>query len=348
MDSIKLGNKEIGEYHPTFIIAEAGVNHNGDIEKAKEMIKEASQMGADAVKFQTFIPELVALPNAPKAEYQIKNSQSNESQLEMISKLALSFDEFQQLYDYSKKFDVEFISTPADEQSAKFLGEFVSIFKVSSADLDNLLLLDTISEFNKPMILSTGMSNLSKIENTIHFLENKNFSNFALLHCTSNYPPKYHELNLRAIITMKSAFEKITGYSDHSLGIEIPISAVTLGARIIEKHFTLDKSLPGPDHKASLEPHEFKQMVSGIRNVEKALGSTRKFKQPSEKEVELSVRKSIVSATNIPVGKVISRDDILAKRPATGISVDRFEEVIGKKAKVEIKKDSIINFSQLI
>jgi N-acetylneuraminate synthase/N,N'-diacetyllegionaminate synthase len=340
---IKVGHKLIGDYQPCFIIAEAGVNHNGDIELAKRLIDVAKDVGVDAVKFQTFKVENLVTRDAPKVNYQIQNTKSNESQYDMLKSLELSEDDFKELYDYAKKKNIIFLSTPFDFESVDLLDELgVPAFKVSSADLTNLPLLEYIAEKGKPILLSTGMGCLGEIEEAIATIKNTGNDDIILLHCVTNYPAKFESLNLRAIQTLKEAFKLPVGFSDHSLGIYAPIAAVALGAVVIEKHFTLNKNLPGPDHKASLEPKELEEMVKAIRLIEKALGNGIKKPSIEEEKIKKVVRRSIVAKVNIPKGSVITKDMIAIKRPGMGLPPKYYREIIGKRARRDIKADELI------
>jgi len=263
----KIGDKLIGEEEPCFIIAEAGVNHNGSIELAKKLIDAAKDAGADAVKFQTFKTENVVVKDAQKAEYQ-KETTGEGSQYEMIKKLELTEEDFRELADYAKEKDIMFLSSPFDKESVDLLNELdVPAFKVGSGEITNLPLLRYIAKKEKPIILSTGMSTLGEIEEALDVIRSEGVEDIILLHCVSNYPARIEDVNLRALGTLKQAFKLPVGFSDHTLGITAPIAAVALGACVIEKHFTLDRNLPGPDHKASLEPEELKEMAKAIREV---------------------------------------------------------------------------------
>jgi len=311
----------------TFIIAEAGVNHNGDINLAKKLIDVAVEAGADAVKFQTFRAESVVSSLAPKAEYQKQTTDKDETQLEMIKKLELTFENFKELKDYCDEKGIMFLSTPFDVESARFLKDLgLEIFKIPSGEITNYPLLREIGSYKKKVVISTGTKR----------------EDITVLHCNTEYPTPFEDVDLKAMLTIKEAFKVSVGYSDHTLGIEIPIAAVALGATVIEKHFTLDKNLPGPDHKASLEPNELKAMIKAIRNIEKALGNGIKKPSKSErKNIEIA-RKSIVAKRDIKKGEVFSEENITTKRPGTGISPMRWEEVIGKKAPKDFKKDELI------
>ncbi|HHE04901.1 MAG TPA: N-acetylneuraminate synthase [candidate division WOR-3 bacterium] len=328
-----------------FIIAEAGVNHNGDIRLAYKLVDAAKEAGADAVKFQTFKAENVVSKIAEKAEYQRETTNSEESQYEMIKKLELSFEDFVKIKDYCDKKGIIFLSTPFDYESVDFLENFVPVYKIGSGEITNLPFLEYIAKKGKPIILSTGMSTLGEVEEAVKTIINVNSSlPLVLLHCVSSYPAKYEDVNLKVMLTLKEAFELPVGYSDHTLGIEIPIAAVALGAKIIEKHFTLDRGLPGPDHKASLEPDELKKMVKAIRNVEKALGSGVKKPAQSELKVMKVARRSIVAAGDIRAGEVVKESDIFIKRPGTGIPPKFKEIIIGMRLTRDVKKDNPFNW----
>jgi N,N'-diacetyllegionaminate synthase len=330
-----------------FIIAEAGVNHNGEINLAKKLIDVAIEARADAVKFQTFKADEVISSFAPMAEYQKKNLGKEETQLEMVKELELSFEDFVELKKYCDEKGIMFLSTPFDIQSARFLKDLdLEIFKIPSGEITNYPLLREIGSYKKKVILSTGMADLGDIEDAIDVLLEfgTKREDITLLHCNTEYPTPMEDVNLRAIITLREAFKVNVGYSDHTLGIEIPIAAVALGATVIEKHFTLDKNLPGPDHKASLEPYELKAMVKAIRNIEKALGTG--IKKPSKSEIKnINIaRKSIVAKRNIKKGEIFTDENITTKRPGTGISPMKWNEVIGKRASRDFRKDEEIMF----
>jgi N,N'-diacetyllegionaminate synthase len=328
-----------------FIIAEAGVNHNGSLELAKKLVDVAAEAGADAVKFQTFKAEAVVSRFAPKAEYQKQTTDANESQLEMIKKLELSYEDFEGLFRYSQNRGIIFMSTPFDIESARFLKDLgVEIFKIASGEITNYPLLREIGSYGKEIILSTGMAKLGEIEEALELLTifGTPKEKITVLHCNTEYPTPYEDVNLRAMLTIREAFKVKVGYSDHTLGIEIPVAAVALGACVIEKHFTLDKNLPGPDHRASLEPEELKAMVRAIRNVEKALGSGIKKPSPSELKNLPIARKSIVARRAIKKGEIFTEDNLTVKRPGTGISPMRWTEVLGRKAPRDFKQDEMI------
>jgi len=328
-----------------FIIAEAGVNHNGNLEIAKKLIDVAVESGADAVKFQTFKAENLVNFYAEMAEYQKKNLGKVKSQIEMLKELELSFDDFEELKKYCDEKEIIFLSTPFDIESARFLRDLgLDIFKIASGEITNYPLLKEIGSYGKQIILSTGMADLGEIEDALDVLiENgTKEEDITVLHCNTEYPTPFEDVNLRAMLTIKEAFKVNIGYSDHTPGIEVPVAAVALGAVVIEKHFTLDKELPGPDHKASLEPYELKAMVNAIRNIEKALGNGIKKPSKSEKKNISVARKSIVAKRDIKKGEIFTEENLTVKRPGTGISPMRWKEIIGKKAPRDFKKDEII------
>ncbi len=324
-----------------FIIAEAGVNHNGSLKLAKKLIDKAVEAGCDCVKFQTFIPEKLVSKHAQKAEYQKQTTDTVENQLSMIDKLALTFNDFKELKNYCQEKNILFLSTPFDLESCDFLYNLgMEIFKIPSGEITNLPYLRKINSYKKKVILSTGMSNLKEIKAALEILKD---CDVELLHCTTEYPCPFEDVNLNAMQTMREAFNLPVGYSDHTKGIEVSIAAVAMGATIIEKHFTLDTTMQGPDHKASLEPYELKEMVHAIRNIEKAFGSYEKKASKSEiKNIEIA-RKSIVASCNIYKGEIFTEENITTKRPATGISPMLWEQVIGKIATKNYKEDEAID-----
>jgi len=346
---IKIGKKIIGENQPCFIIAEAGVNHNGKLKLAKKLIDAAKKAGADAVKFQTWITEELVTKTAKKAEYQKRTTGAKENQYQMIKKLELSQEDFRELKKYADKKGIIFLSTPDEKKSADFLDELgVPAFKIGSGEVTNLLYLEYVARKKKPVILSTGMTTLKEVGEAVKTMKKAGNNKIILLHCTTNYPCPLEEVNLRAMLTLKKKFGLPVGYSDHTLGITVPIMAVTLGAQVIEKHFTLDRSLPGPDHKASLEPAELKEIVKAIRNAEKALGDGIKKPTKNEEKIKEVIRKSIVARSDILKGTRITKNILIVKRPGTGIEPKYFNKVIGKRAKKDIKKDSLIKFKDLV
>lgn len=323
----------------TFIIAEAGVNHNGSFELAKQLVDKAVWAGVDCIKFQTFKAENLVNKNAKKAEYQVNNTGNNDSQLSMLKKLELSFGDFIELKKYCDKKEIMFLSTPFDVESIEFLEPLISFFKVPSGEITNLPYLRKINSYKKDVILSTGMATMDEIQDALNILKDCKVS---LLHCTTEYPCPYDNVNMKAMLTMRDKFNLPVGYSDHTQGIEIPVMAVAMGATIIEKHFTLDKNMEGPDHKASLEPDELKAMVQSIRNVEKAFGTGIKEPQESEKKNIEIARKSIVAKCDIKKGEIFTEENLTVKRPATGISPMKWDEVIGAVAQKDYCEDEII------
>ncbi|RRD93863.1 N-acetylneuraminate synthase [Clostridiales bacterium COT073_COT-073] len=325
-----------------FIIAEAGVNHNGDIRLAKELIDKARESGADAVKFQTFISEDDVAGDTAKAEYQ-QSENTGESQLQMLKRLELGYEDFRELKAYCQKVGILFLSSPFEEKSIAFLESInMPIFKVASSEVTNYPFLRAIGKLKKPVILSTGMSDLGEVEAAIRVLEEYGSGPISLLHCNTEYPTPAEDVNLRAMLTLGQAFAKEVGYSDHTVGIEIAIAAVAMGAKIIEKHFTLDKDLPGPDHQASLNPVELKAMVEAIRRVEKALGSGVKMPSSSERKNIAVARKGIVAAKAIAKGEQLTEDNLIAKRAGGGISPMRWQEIIGRTAMRDFAMDEKI------
>ncbi|EAI7261968.1 MULTISPECIES: N-acetylneuraminate synthase [Campylobacter] len=329
----------------TLIIAEAGVNHNGDMNLAKKLIEVASEAGADYVKFQTFKTELCISKNAQKAEYQLKTTSHEESQFDMIKKLELSKQDHEVLIEHCKKCNIKFLSTAFDLKSIDLLVELgVEIFKIPSGEITNLPYLKKIAKLNKNIILSTGMTSLGEIEMALDVLiDNGTQRNkITILHCNSEYPTPFKDVNLKAMQTIKEAFKLPVGYSDHTLGVTIPIAAVAMGACVIEKHFTLDKNMQGPDHLASLNPDELKTMVQSIRELEQALGNG--IKKPSESETKnINIgRKSLVAASPIKKGDFFTEKNLGVKRPGNGISPMEWDNIIGKVAEKNFDIDELI------
>ena len=325
------------------IIAEAGVNHNGDIVTAKKMVEVAQKAGVDYIKFQTFMPEKLVSRYAEKAEYQKETTDAAESQLDMLRKLSLSEDEFVSLKKYCNEVGIGFISTPFDLESIDFLEKLdIDFWKIPSGEITNLPYLEKIATTKRKVILSTGMSDVQEIKDAVKVLENNGAPEIVLLHCNTQYPTPFEDVNLSAMETIARETNKEVGYSDHTKGIEVPIAAVAMGACVIEKHFTLDKNMDGPDHKASLEPEELTQMVRAIRHIEKALGTG--IKEPTASEIgnKNIARKSIVAACKIAKGEIFSETNITAKRPGNGISPMKWYEVIGKAAPRDFSEDELI------
>lgn len=328
-----------------FIIAEAGVNHNGSIELAKKLIDVAVDAGVDAVKFQTFKAEKLVSKNAEKADYQKETTDASESQFDMIKKLELDADTHKELITYCQEKNIMFLSTPFDHDSIILLRDLgLKIFKIPSGEITNLPYLRHVGSLDKQVVLSTGMSNLKEVGDALNILVNSGTSkeNITILHANTMYPTPMEDVNLNAMLTIQREFGVAVGYSDHTLGIEVDIAAVSMGASIIEKHFTLDKTMDGPDHKASLEPEELKAMVSAIRNIEKALGGYEKKLSPSE-GVNIDIaRKSIVANQIIKKGDILSNKNIAIKRPGTGISPMAWDNIIGTSATKDYQVDDLI------
>ncbi len=323
-----------------YIIAEAGVNHNGDICLARKLCLAAKNAGADAVKFQTWITEKIITRNVKQAAYQAENTGNNQSQFDMLKALELTYDEFREIKNYCDQIGIEFISTADEQNSLDFLVDLgIPFIKIGSGDIGNIPYLRYIGSKKKPVILSTGMSTLSDVEVSVKALKDGGAEKISLLHCTTNYPCPYDSVNLMAMDTLKSAFGVQVGYSDHTIGIEIPIAAAARGAEIIEKHFTLDKNMDGPDHPASTEPEEFKKMVESIRNVERGLGTGIKEPASSEKEISKVVLKKIVAKRDISAGETITADTICVKRSANGLPASAWDIIVGTKARKHFNAD---------
>jgi N-acetylneuraminate synthase/N,N'-diacetyllegionaminate synthase len=367
MKKIKIGNKLVGENKPCFIVAEAGVNHNGKLDLAKKLIDVAKEAGADAVKFQTFKAGGVVIKDAGIANYAKKNIGKDMKQIEMIKELELKYEDFVELKNYCDRKGIMFLSTPHSEDAVDFLEPLVPAYKIGSGDLTNIPFLVRVAKKGKPIILSTGMSTLEEVKEAVKAIKNAGNDKIILLHCTTSYPCSIEDVNLRAMQTMQKEFNCLIGYSDHTLGVQVSLAAVALGAKVIEKHFTLDKNLPGSDHKASLEPSELKDLVHEVRtaekrlkedekpesilktipNIEKILGSKMKKPTPSEVEIAKIVRKSVVAEKSIPAETEIKGDMLAIKRPGTGLPPNYLEKIIGKKAKRDIQKGEIITWDKI-
>lgn len=348
MQQLTIGKKELGSQHPCFIIAEAGVNHNGDVALAKRLIDAAVEAGANAVKFQAFKTENIVTPTAEKADYQKHTTGIRESQYEMLKKFELSETDFQDLSDYAKEAGIIFLSTPFDEESVDLLGQIgVPAFKVPSGEITNFPLLKKVAQKSKPIILSTGMATLGEVEEALNYLKKHGAEEIVLLHCTTSYPAPVMSVNLRAMETLRCAFQVPVGYSDHTEGITIPIAAAAMGACIIEKHFTLDRTLPGPDHRASLEPQELAAMVKAVRDVELAHGDGIKGPTEEEEAIKRVARRSIVAKCDMSAGKSITEDDLVIKRPGTGIEPRYFDSILQMRARVPIQKDQVIQWDMI-
>ncbi|WP_411350359.1 N-acetylneuraminate synthase [Paenibacillus sp. WLX2291] len=328
-----------------YIIAEVGVNHNGSLEKAMQCVDVAARSGADAVKFQTFKSEKLVTKQAKKANYQSENMNSDENQFQMLKKLELSFEEFIKLKQYCDEKKIDFMSTPFDDDSAEFLDSIeVDAFKIGSGDMNNIPFLKKINQYKRPVLLSTGMSDMQEIREPLEALKD---CTVILLHCTSDYPAPFEDVNLKVIPIMKQTYAKIVGYSDHTIGIEAAVAAVALGAKVIEKHFTLDRNLPGPDHKASLEPIELASLIHSIRNIEQALGDGIKRCMPSEMDTRTVARKSLVLANDKYAGEKLTEGDILVKRPGVGIEPKFYEQFIGKVLVRDMTKDMLLKWDDV-
>lgn len=326
------------------IIAEAGVNHNGNMELAKKMIKKAKEAGADYIKFQTFIPSLLVSAYASKADYQKRSTGSGQSQLSMLEKLALTYNDFAELKEYCKKVEIGFLSTPFDFESIDFLESLnLDFWKIPSGEVTNLPYLEKIGRTGRKVMISTGMCEMEEIQAAVAVLEKNGTKDITILHCNTEYPTPFNDVNLLAMYHIQRELHKPVGFSDHTLGIEIPIAAAALGAVVIEKHFTLNKTMEGPDHCASLEPDELKQMVSAIRHVEAGLGDGRKKRTLSEEKNCAAARKSIVAKKYILQGERFTEENITVKRPGNGISPMKWYDILGKRASVDYAEDELIN-----
>ena len=325
------------------IIAEAGVNHNGDLAMAKEMARVAKECGADMVKFQTAVPELVVSRFARKAEYQMQTTDAGESQLDMIRRLHFSFEGHKGLKEYCDSIGIQYLSAPFDIPSVRFLGSLnLPLIKIPSGEITNLPYLEEVGRLHTPVLLSTGMSTLGEITDALGVLDDNGCPEATILHCNTQYPTPYEDANLTAMMELFEQFGLPVGLSDHTPGWECDVAAAVLGAQVIEKHFTLDKSLPGPDQKASLDPAEFRAMVDAVRHTEAALGDGRKHVTASEAPNKAVARKSIVAAKPIPAGEVFTADNLTTKRPGDGISPMRWYEVLGRTAKRDFAEDEQI------
>jgi len=337
----------VGDGEPVFVVAEAGVNHNGSISLGKKLVDAAKKAEADAVKFQTFKTEKVVTKYAKKADYQ-KLAGPDESQYEMLKKLELKHEEFAELSNYAKKKDIIFLSSAFDKESVDLLDNLgVPAFKVASGEIVNFPLLRHIARKKKPIILSTGMSAIEEIGDALEVIGKEGAKEIILLHCVTSYPARIEDANLKTIQTLRKRFKLPVGFSDHTLGITVPVAAAALGAVLIEKHFTLDKKLPGPDHKASLEPDELKEMIAAIKDAKKALGTGIRRLTKEEKKIKNLVRRSVVAKANIPKGTIITEDMLDTKRPGSGIDPRHMNLIIGKRAKKNIAADELITFEKL-
>ena len=345
MRHVELGSRKIGPGYSCFIIAEAGVNHNGDVGLARRLVDVAVEAGADAVKFQTFKADRLVTPDAPKADYQLHAMGGGGSQLEMLRQLELSPEAHRELFSYCRQRDILFMSTPFDEESTDLLEHLgVPIYKIPSGEITNLPFLAYVASKGKPMIISTGMSNLDEVKAAVRTIGEAGNTSVVLLHCVSAYPANPIDANLRAMHTMEKEFDVPVGYSDHTPGIEVALAAAALGACVIEKHFTFDRSLPGPDQGASLDPKELSALVQGVRVVEKALGHARKEPAACEANMAAVVRKSLVAARDIPRGTVLTDELIAIKRPGTGLPPMLRSQLVGRIAKMDIRAGTVLTW----
>ena len=344
LKTFRIGDREIGPGNPCLVIAEAGVNHNGSLDLAMQLVDVAAEAGADAIKFQTFQAEKLVTADARQAEYQSRNIGKVETQAQMLKRLELPRDAYRRIMAHCRDRGIRFLSTPFDQESADFLdGEGMEVIKIPSGEVTNLPLVQHLATKRRPILLSTGMCNLSDVDACVATLEQAGVRDLAILHCVSNYPADPADTNLRAMRTMETAFGYPVGYSDHTLGNEVSFAAVALGACVIEKHFTLDRNLPGPDHKASAEPGELKQLVDGIRTIESALGNGRKVPALSESNTAAVARRSLVAARPIPAGRVIEREDLTTLRPGTGLPPNMILQIVGMTARQEIPSGTLLS-----
>jgi N-acetylneuraminate synthase/N,N'-diacetyllegionaminate synthase len=346
---IRINGRLLGVGEPTFIVAEIGVNHNGNMRMARKLIDAAKDAGADSVKFQAFKTERIATKYAEKARYQKETTDPKKSQFNMLKKLELGDAEIKELHHYAQKKNILFLSSAFDEESVDLLDSLnVPAFKIASGELTNLPLLRYMAHKKRPIILSTGLSTLAEIEEALAVIREEGVKDIILLHCVTSYPAKEEDANLKVMDLLKRQFGYPVGFSDHTMSITVPIAAAALGAVLIEKHFTLDKTLPGPDHRASLEPTEFSEMVKGIRDVEKALGDGMKRLTANEEEIRKVARRSIVAKTRIPKGAIIRESMVDFKRPGTGLEPRDLCKIIGKRTKKDIEPDELITFEKLV
>jgi len=347
--TITIGDKKIGDGEPCFIIAEAGVNHNGDLALAKKLIDAAAGSGADAIKFQTFRASHLVTRDARKADYQKKNDPDGATQFTMLENLELPESDFKKLSAHAKRKGIIFLSTAFDDGSLDLLIRLgVPAFKIPSGEITNFPMMEKIARGKKPVILSTGMSTLEEVKSAVACLRDHGCSEIVLLHCTTSYPAPAGSVNLRVLDTLRGAFHLPVGYSDHTEGILVPVAAVARGACVIEKHITLDRTLPGPDHAASIEPNELKRMVVAIRKVEQALGTDEKRPYPCEIRNRDVVRKSVVAAEPIRKGAILRESMLALKRPGTGIEPRFMKDLAGKRTTRAIEKDTLITWDMIV
>jgi N,N'-diacetyllegionaminate synthase len=340
----QIGNREVGLGKGTFVIAEAGVNHNGDLERAFDLIKLAKQCGADCIKFQTFKAKEIVTLKAPKAPYQLEVTDKKESQYEMLKKLELSVDQFREIKAKCQKVGILFLSTPYNFNDVDVLEALqVEAYKIASAQLTEHAFLEYVAKKHKPVILSTGMGTMKEVGEAVNVISSSGNDQIVILQCTTNYPSATEDANIHAMLAMQDAFNVLVGYSDHTENPYAVLSSVALGAVVVEKHFTQNRSLPGPDHSSSIEPIEFAELVNGIRNIESSLGSREKIPTPAERKNISAMRRSIVALSKLEVGTIIQQKHLAFKRPATGLSPKKLNEIIGKQIAKEVEADTPIN-----
>lgn len=345
---VQIGERTVGHGHPCYLIAEAGVNHNGSLDLAMQLVDAAAAANADAVKFQTFAADRLASAAAPKAACQLRTTDPEETQREMLASLQLSADAHRSLRDRCHALGIEFLSSPFDEESADFLEQMgLAAYKIPSGELTNLPFLAHVARKGKPLIVSTGMSSLGDVETAVETIESAGNRQLVLLHCVSDYPATPSRANLRAMDTLAHAFGAPVGYSDHTEGLTIALAAAALGASVIEKHFTLDRSMRGPDHTTSLDSQDLAALVREVRSIESSLGDGRKTVTPGEMETALAVRKSLVARVGIPAGVTITESMLTVKRPGTGLSPTLRRQVLGRTARTDIAEDSLITLEML-
>lgn len=346
--SVRFGNTEIGPRYPVFIIAEAGVNHNGDIDMALRLVREAKRVGADCVKFQTFKAERVVTEEAPKAAYQLTTTSPGESQVDMLRKLELAESAYEDLMAECREEDILFLSTPYNIEDVDFLDSLsVPAFKIASGQAVEPYFLEYVARRGKPILISTGMCTLAEVDRAVRVVRGTGNDQIVVLQCTTNYPSAMEDCNLRAMITMRDTLDVLVGYSDHTKGLTAAAASVALGACVVEKHFTLDKTLPGPDHSSSSDPQEFKELVKQIREVELALGSTLKSPSGVERKNAIGMRRSIVAKDRILSGQVITDEMLTFKRPATGLKPIFMPDIVGRVAACDIEADQMLSWEMV-
>ena len=347
MKNITIGNKIVGEKEPCFVIAEAGINHNGNFKLAKKLVDVASKAGVDAVKFQTFHAESVVTSNIGAAAYMKKALGNDIKQLDLLKNVELTYDDFKALKKYCEKKNILFLSTPHSFDAIDFLADLIPAYKFGSGDLTNIPALQYAARKKKPMILGTGMATMQEVKEAVDSIKLVGNDQIIVLHCTTTYPCPPEKVNLRAIQTMKNELVYLVGYSDHTLGNIVPVAAVTMGAVVLEKHFTIDRNLPGPDHRASLEPDELKEMMKTIREVEKVMGNGIKKPTEEEENIKKIVRKSIVAKIDISKGEIVTENMFDIKRPGTGIEPKYLDRLTGKRTKHRVKKDEVLTWEMI-